>query len=119
MEFKDRISEFRKIRGMTQTELAKEIGVTTRSVQHYESGARLPRKETITRIAKVLGVSRNALYSDSEYSDPDTYKNRVINEKNAEKLIRDAGSFFSRKDISDEEKKRVFKEIQKAADTIC
>ena len=37
---------------MTQSELAKACGITIRTVQHYENGARLPKKrETYTLLA--------------------------------------------------------------------
>lgn len=37
-----RIRQARKERGLTQVELAKLLGITTRSIQNYESGAIVP-----------------------------------------------------------------------------
>lgn len=39
-----RVALARKRAGMTQRELADALGVTTRSIQHYESGAVVPYK---------------------------------------------------------------------------
>ena len=49
-----RIKQARQEAGLTQAELAKMLGVTTRSVQNYESGAIVPWRylneiETLTR----------------------------------------------------------------------
>ena len=67
MEFKERLAKLRRLSGMTQAELAKELGITLRSVQNYELGARYPKTETIERIANIFGVDQNALISDEEY----------------------------------------------------
>jgi transcriptional regulator with XRE-family HTH domain len=49
-----RIATARREAGMTQRQLARELGVTTRSIQNYEAGAVIPyrhlrRIETLTR----------------------------------------------------------------------
>lgn len=49
-----RIATARREAGMTQQQLARELGVTTRSIQNYESGLVVPYKhlrriETLTR----------------------------------------------------------------------
>lgn len=43
MELKERIAKLRRIKNLTQAELAEKVGVTTRSIQNYELGTRVPK----------------------------------------------------------------------------
>ena len=47
MAFKERLREKRKEAGLTQTELAKMISVTDRTIQNYELGTRIPQNMKI------------------------------------------------------------------------
>lgn len=54
--FGKRIATLRKAKGLTQVQLAEQIGVTTVSIAYIETGKRWTRLETLKRIAGVLGV---------------------------------------------------------------
>ena len=57
MVFKDRLREARIEANMTQAELAKAVGLTTRTIQNYELGDRRPRGyEIVEKLANALGV---------------------------------------------------------------
>ncbi len=56
MTFNEKLKKARKNKSLTQAELAEKIGVTARSVQNYELGARYPKRDILARICKVLGV---------------------------------------------------------------
>ena len=115
MEFKERLAKLRRLSGMTQAELAKELGITLRSVQNYELGARYPKTETIERIANIFGVDQNALISDEEYFIVEAKQKRgKRGQESAERLIRNANALFAGGDLSDEDKKNVFPALQKA-----
>ena len=115
MEFKERLAKLRRLSGMTQAELAKELGITLRSVQNYELGARYPKTETIERIANIFGVDQNALISDEEYFIVEAKQKRgKRGQESAERLIRNANALFAGGDVSDEDKKNVFAALQKA-----
>ena len=115
MEFKERLAKLRRLSGMTQAELAKELGITFRSVQNYELGARYPKTETIERIANIFGVDQNALISDEEYFIVEAKQKRgKRGQESAERLIRNANALFAGGDLSDEDKKNVFAALQKA-----
>lgn len=58
----EKIEKFRKQNGWTQTELAKRLKVTTSLVSAWETGKRIPKKETRERIAEALGIVPWALY---------------------------------------------------------
>lgn len=51
-----RIAELREQRGLTQADLAGEIGVEPRNAQRYEAGVNLTLA-TLVRIANALGVA--------------------------------------------------------------
>lgn len=56
MSIAEKIRNARIAAGFTQMELAEKIGVSWRQLQHWESGRRNPKLETIKKIAYALGV---------------------------------------------------------------
>lgn len=61
MSVGENIRRYRKLRGMTQTQLAEAVGLTEGAVRHYESGIRAVKPELLESISAALGVSVNAL----------------------------------------------------------
>ena len=57
----ENIRRYRKLRGMTQAQLAEAVGLTEGAVRHYESGIRAVKPELLESIAAALDVSVNAL----------------------------------------------------------
>lgn len=55
------IKEIRKLRGMSQRQLGKAIGVSSGYVSRMERGDLVPRKKKCDRIAEVLEVDVRAL----------------------------------------------------------
>jgi repressor LexA len=53
----DRIRKTRVNKGLTQQQVADSIGVTYQNVSQYERGLRIPKNETLLKIADALGVS--------------------------------------------------------------
>ncbi len=60
-----RIRLQRIARGLSQTELGKELGVTFQQVQKYEKGVNRVGAGRLSRIASTLGVSVSALLGGS------------------------------------------------------
>ena len=56
------IAKYRRFLGMTQTQLAAEIGVSTNMIYSYEKRGTLPRKKTRVRLAKALKTNENDLF---------------------------------------------------------
>lgn len=50
------IREYREASGMSQLELALEVGIEQSNISHYECGVRLPNIETLIKIADVFGL---------------------------------------------------------------
>jgi len=116
MEFKDRLTKLRHIRGLTQVELAQKAKITSRSVQNYELGARVPGKLIIEKLAYALDVTENAFFEDEEFSrifalyEKDRARERL--EENSERLVRDAEKLFNSNSLSLAEKSDVMHKIE-------
>ncbi len=66
MTFAEKLKYTRKLARLTQTELAGRMGCTTQMVCQYESGARMPKWETMKRFAEALDVPLANLYGDEQ-----------------------------------------------------
>lgn len=56
-KFSKRFKEIRKKRGITQKEVAKEMGVSRALIASWENGSRYPRQEYWLMLTNYLGVS--------------------------------------------------------------
>jgi transcriptional regulator with XRE-family HTH domain len=74
-------------RGLSQTELGNQIGVTFQQVQKYESGANRISMGRLTRIGRVLGVHVTYLLGANRRSTPTA----VINPKDQAKYSEAVG----------------------------
>lgn len=69
--FASRLRQTRCAKRLSQSELAERIGITTRSVQNYESGSRMPSSMEITEnLAKTLDVTAAYLLGEEEETTP-------------------------------------------------
>ena len=59
--FGKRLFTLRKMRGLTQVQLAEALGTTQRVISHYETNAELPPSSIIIPLARVLAVSTDEL----------------------------------------------------------
>ena len=58
--------ELRKAKGVSQTELAKELGIMQTTISQYELGKTEPDIDTIKKICKFFNVSSDYLLGISE-----------------------------------------------------
>ena len=65
MGFSENLKYYRKLRGISQTELAKMLNSGRSTVAMYETGDREPSYGTLKKIALILGVSQSDLLRDS------------------------------------------------------
>ena len=59
--FGKRLFALRKVRGLTQVQLAEALGTTQRVISYYETDAELPPSTAIIPLARVLEVSADEL----------------------------------------------------------
>ena len=57
MPIGDRIKKARLAAGLSQSELAKRMGISTNGVCQWEKGRRAPKVETVYKIAECIGCS--------------------------------------------------------------
>jgi transcriptional regulator with XRE-family HTH domain len=61
LSFGERLAVLRKSSGFTQTELARELGVSRRMIAYYEGEAEYPPTAILPRLAQTLGVTTDEL----------------------------------------------------------
>lgn len=107
MEFGKRLTALRKDKGVSQTDLAKQLGIHKNVLGRYERNEAKPSIEIATRIAELLGTSLDYLAGTTEspldesivqkvqsiQMLPDEEKERILFTLDA--LIRDAKSRFA------------------------
>ncbi|QKS69668.1 helix-turn-helix transcriptional regulator [Paenalkalicoccus suaedae] len=52
-----RIRAFRKLKGMTQEDLASKVGVSVSVLGDVERGVRMPEEKLLKQVTKTLGVT--------------------------------------------------------------
>ena len=115
MELNERLAKLRRMKGLTQAELADKVGVTTRSIQNYELGTRTPKMDTIAKIAEALEIDEKAILSDEDYFVIEAHeKYGSRGKKDAEELVKNATALFSGGQLSENDKARVLEAIQEA-----
>ena len=67
MAFSDRLQTMRRMRGMTQEQLAEKMNYSARSIQAWESSAQIPPVKTIVRLADFLSTSLDYLLCRTDY----------------------------------------------------
>lgn len=64
--FTNRLVQLRKIRGLTQQQIADEIGVNRGSYSNWEKGKREPNFETLLKLASILNTTTSYLLGESD-----------------------------------------------------
>ena len=64
--FKENLISLRKMRGMSQEDLADRIGVTRQTLSKYETGESLPDLEKSKAIADVFGITIDELVNGDD-----------------------------------------------------
>ena len=62
----ERLKQLRREKGITQTELAAELGVQRASVANWETGVRRPRNNAVTAICRYFDVTPDYLCGQVE-----------------------------------------------------
>ena len=96
--------------------LAKETGISCRTVQNYEMGVRLPKKrETYTKLAAALGISEEVLLDDDAsfvIRANEQYGNRAA--KQAWDMVADIGSMWAGGEMEEEDMDSIMRALQDA-----
>ena len=68
LPFGERLKESRIRKGLKQSELAKEVGVSSNTISSYENGGKMPSLDIAFRIANALDESLDYMCSDIKNS---------------------------------------------------
>lgn len=71
VNYGDKIKCLREKKGLTQSDLADELGVVVSTISNYENSKRFPRPEMLQKLASYFDVSYEYFLTDSE---PNTNK---------------------------------------------
>jgi len=66
MSFADNVKKLRERKGMTQAELAAQVGIAQSMIAQYEKGLKIPTILTGVELARRLGTTCEALISEEE-----------------------------------------------------
>ena len=113
MTFNEKLQRARKNKSMTQEELAAAVGVTGRSIQNYELGARYPKRDILNRICKVLGTRIEYLVGSEDFLGIVEAEDGSAGVESANKLLSCAGALFAGGELSEEDKDKVMLALQK------
>ena len=72
MNFSERLKEKRREKGLTQLDVAREIGVTQSVIAQYELGIKVPTISIAAKLSTILEISLDELVKGSEYNDDRT-----------------------------------------------
>jgi transcriptional regulator with XRE-family HTH domain len=109
MDFGSKIKTLRLEKNMTQKDLAKAIGVSTRSLINYETGRCYPRQASVVaNLSEQLGVTADYLLSD----EPDVPKE--VSQKDADVLVRQLAALFAGGQLNEQDRDAAMQALQKA-----
>ena len=106
-----RIRALRKNEGLTQAELAKELGVSSSAIGMYEQNRRVPDNETLLQICGIFGVTSD--YMLGNVDSPNDVSD-ILDEFNKRLTEYDA-LMFDGQPLNDEERQKVFDAINYVA----
>ena len=108
----DKIREQRRLKGLSQSELAKVLGVSVRSLIRYESGERTPNTELAGALSRALDIPIGELYGENDRfvaAAGELYG--VHGHRQARQVIQEAEALFAGGELSEEDKEAFFKAI--------
>lgn len=120
--FGEKIREARTTLGITQIELGKRVGVSNRTINSYENGAKRAYDRTVRQLAKALGVSAKYLLEDDcqdptdglELEKGTTEDRRAEEEFDVRQMLLDNTALFAGGELTQEEKDNYYKAITAA-----
>ena len=116
MTFAEKIRELRNDKGLSQTELGKQVGVTLRTVRGWEIEGHFPRDHALyEKLAKVLGCEVSYLMTDREEfiaKAEEQYGYRGA--RGAKKLAAELGGLFAGGTLKEEDMDAVMYAVQQA-----
>lgn len=110
--FGARLKALRTKKGLTQSELAKKLGISTSAVGMYEQGRREPDSRLLKKICELFSVSTDYLLS-YEQDGPREIETALVDMK--KRLESTGGLMFNGNPLSDGDTEKLFDAMLLAA----
>jgi transcriptional regulator with XRE-family HTH domain len=116
MAFKERLKEKRTAAGMSQAELASRVGVTSRTIQNYELGSRMPQNmEIVQKLADALHTTTDYLMGNADRQIMAAYvRGGSAAARDVETLVSELSGLFAGGELDEEEKDAVMAALTRA-----
>lgn len=116
MVFKDRLKETRHKAGISQSELARRVGVTSRTIQNYELGSRKPQQmEIVQKLADALGTTTAYLLgSEGSFIVGAYERGGAKAARDVEELVSEISGLFAGGELAEEEKDAIMAALNRA-----
>lgn len=72
-----RVQQLRKVKGLSQADLADLTDMSVAYISHIETGAKRASLESVVRIANALGVTVDQILSGNQKGNPNEYKSEL------------------------------------------
>ena len=82
------IEKYRKEKGLTQSELAKKLGVSNTAISKWEHGNNLPDITLLEPLSEILGIDKLVLFtSENEIKEETSERVKTLKRRNTIKLV--------------------------------
>lgn len=78
MKFSDKLVGLRKSNGMSQEDLAEQLGVSRQAISRWEQGTAMPDAGNILLLSRLFHVTTDYLLNDEYHSDNDLPKVKEV-----------------------------------------
>ncbi|HFH9951105.1 TPA: S24 family peptidase [Streptococcus suis] len=108
-----KIKDFRKLAGMTQTDLAQRLETTKQTISRYEKGDRKPGQDTLFDLADVFGVSIDDLFPQRTPTAPNSLIEQIsdkvvqLTEPNQKNVLRYSSELLDKQNTVENSKNTV------------
>ena len=112
MKFNERLKELREKSKLTQEQLAKISGVSSRMIQRYEYGTSRPRLDAAEKLAKALNVTTDQLLGNGDMLVAQAAEK--YGSRGAKQLTEEVTGLFAGGEMAQEDMDVMMKAIQDA-----
>lgn len=109
MEFSERLKDLRKQAGLTQVDVAEELGISQPAYASWERGLKKPTQENLVKIAQILNVSVDYLVGNLKEKTDELDNIELLFRMNSKGLTKEEKEIFKKELIKFmEERKKLF-----------
>ncbi len=115
MEFNERLKQLRGNAGLTQRQIADELGITIRAYQYYEEGKKYPPQPKLIKLTEILGATPDELLSvQDQYLMEADEKGDSRDKRRIRQLVGEMHALFAGGELSDEDKDAAMRALNDA-----